>query len=153
MARSKTSSCCARVKLAPKPLASLNFDLGAPGQSTLNSGLAMSVTFSWYLSRMRRASATSFSSRLTMFFFHMPRSSIQPMPNSREATSQAWPKSWEISSLMTEMRNGEPPSRRGANRDAAFAAGKLDGHDLLLALHWSRYQRRKQIYHHRNMRG
>ena len=36
----------------------------------------------------RWASATSFSSRLTMFFFHMPRSSIQCMPNSREAMSQ-----------------------------------------------------------------
>ena len=42
-----------------------------------------------------------------MFFFHMPRSSIQPIPNSCDATWQTWAKSCEISSLMTEMRNGE----------------------------------------------
>src|SRR3954447_26327032 len=68
---------------------------------------------------MRWASATSFSSRLTMFFFHMPRSSIHPMPNSREATSQARPKSWEISSLMTEIRNGEPESAAAYRCEAA----------------------------------
>ena len=35
-----------KVKFAPKALASLNFDFGAPGQSILNSGLAISVTLS-----------------------------------------------------------------------------------------------------------
>src|SRR3954470_1923618 len=69
---------------------------------------------------MRWASATSFSSRLTMFFFHMPRSSIHFMPNSREATSQARPKSCEISSLITEMRKGELGSG-GVKREAAVA--------------------------------
>src|SRR5579863_5813832 len=127
MARSRTSSCWARVKSAPKLFASLNLDFGAPGQSTLKSGLAMSVTLSWNFSRMRRASATSFSSRLMMFFFHMPRSSIHPMPNSRDATSQAWPKSCEISSLMMETRKGEWLSggfkpEAGEKRDAALAA-------------------------------
>src|SRR6202030_4693781 len=50
------------------------------------------------------------------------RNSIQCMPNSRDATSQAWPKSCEISSLMTETRKGELESEGGRNRDAAFAA-------------------------------
>src|SRR5579864_794994 len=55
-----------------------------------------------------------------MFLFHMPRSSIHPMPNSFDATSQTWPKSCEISSLITETRNGEadPPN---AKRDVALA--------------------------------
>ena len=62
-----------------------------------------------------------------MFLFHMPRSSIHPMPNSCDATSQAWPKSWEISSLITETRNGDLLSAElnredGANVDAALAA-------------------------------
>src|ERR1700736_451965 len=42
-----------------------------------------------------------------MFLFHIPRSSIQFMPNSFEATSSVWPKSCDISSLMTDTRNGE----------------------------------------------
>src|SRR6266404_2170802 len=108
MLRSRTSPCWSYVKSALNcaPLG-LNFDLGAPGQSTLKSGLAMSVTRSLYFSRMRRASATSLASSLRMFLFHMPRSSTHSNPNSREMTSQARPKSWPSSSLITEMRKGE----------------------------------------------
>src|SRR5690242_2923268 len=57
-----------------------------------------------------------------MFFFHMPRSSIQPMPNSCEATSQTCPKSWEISSLITETRKGELESRGAPKPPVALAA-------------------------------
>src|SRR5579859_469787 len=71
---------------------------------------------------MRRASATSFSSRLTMFFFHMPRNSIQPMPNSRAAISQTCPKSCEISSLITATRKVDPESTSLPMLEAAFAA-------------------------------
>lgn len=83
------------------------FRLGAPGKSTLNSGLAMSVTRSLYFSSMRRASAISLGSRLRMFLFHIPRSSIHRIPNSHDATSQERPKSCEISSLITAMRKGD----------------------------------------------
>src|SRR5579864_5616320 len=94
MLRSSTSPCCSYVKSALNcaPLG-LNFDFGAPGQSTLKSGLAMSVTRSLYFSRIRRASAISLASRFRMFLFHIPRSSIHSMPNSCAATSQARPKS------------------------------------------------------------
>src|SRR5437899_5561139 len=57
-----------------------------------------------------------------MFLFHMPRSSIHPMPNSLDATSQTWPKSCEISSLITETWNGEADSAIGLKRDAAAVA-------------------------------
>src|SRR5207245_11093126 len=50
---------------------------------------------------------TSFESRLTMFLFHIVRNSIHLIPNSRDATSQAWPKSWLISSLIMETRNDD----------------------------------------------
>src|SRR5581483_5072565 len=56
-----------------------------------------------------------------MFFFHMPRSSIHPMPNSWDATSQARPKSCEISSLITEMRKGEVESVAADRREVALA--------------------------------
>src|SRR6267143_3194647 len=108
MLRSRTSPCWSYVKSALNfaPLG-LNFDLGAPGQSTLNSGLAISVTRSLNFSRMRRASATSVASSFRIFLFHMPRSSIHSKPNSRDMTSQARPKSWPSSSLITEIRKGE----------------------------------------------
>src|SRR5579862_3658199 len=112
---------------------------------------------------MLRASATSFSSSLTIFLFHMPRSSTHPMPNSRDATSQARLKSCEISSLMTEMRNGELTPGGGVNLDAALAvvmatiptrnsrrgnwkdiSGSWPAQDL--DLHGSRQRRCKQIY-------
>src|SRR5437879_2975032 len=57
-----------------------------------------------------------------MFLFHTPRSSIHPMPNSFDATSQTWPKSCEISSLITETRNGEADSAIGLKRDTAAVA-------------------------------
>jgi hypothetical protein len=46
-------------------------------QAHLKSGLAMSVTRNSYLRKMRRASAISRASRLTMFLLHIPRNSIQ----------------------------------------------------------------------------
>ena len=85
--------------------------LGAPGQSTLKSGLAMSVTRRLFFFRRRCASAISLASRLTTFLFHMVRSSIHSIPNCWEATSQAWPKSCEISSLMTAILKGDLPRR------------------------------------------
>src|SRR5258708_40036056 len=42
-----------------------------------------------------------------MFLFHIPRSSIHDIPNSRATTSHTRPKSWLISSLMTARRNGD----------------------------------------------
>src|SRR5678809_166605 len=41
-----------------------------------------------------------------------PAWSTNPMPNSLAATSQAWPKSWEISSVRTERLNVEVAARR-----------------------------------------
>jgi hypothetical protein len=42
-----------------------------------------------------------------MFFFHIPRSSTQDIPNSLLATSHARPKSCEISSFITAVRNND----------------------------------------------
>src|SRR5215475_13243483 len=67
----------------------------------------MSVTRKLFFLSSRTASSISFASRAAIFLFHMPRSSIHSMPNCLEATSQAWPKSCEISSLMTAILNGD----------------------------------------------
>src|SRR6266404_7667650 len=108
MLRSSTSSCCSNVKSALNwSLLGLNFDFGAPGQSTLNSGLAMSVTRRLYFFRRRSDSAISLEFRSSTFLFHMPRSSIQLMPNLCEAISHARPKSCPISSLMTAILKGD----------------------------------------------
>jgi hypothetical protein len=61
-------------------------DLGAPGQSVLKSGLAMSVTCRLYLARIFFDSPISASLRSITFLPHMERSSIQLMPKSCEAT-------------------------------------------------------------------
>ena len=104
----------------------LNFDWGAPGQSTLNKGLAMSVTRNLARSRRRRASATSLLSSLTIFLFHMLRSSIHSRPNSFETISTARAKSWEISSLMTAIRKGEFISRSPVVRkDSSCLSGLI----------------------------
>src|SRR5579859_673861 len=127
--RSKTSSCCSKVKSALNwscrllgSALGLYLDLGAPGQSVLKSGLAISVTRNLFFCRMRRASATSLASRLTMFLSHMPRNSIHCMPNSLEATSQTWPKSCPISSLITAILNGERDAPEKANAGMEEAA-------------------------------
>ena len=102
------------MKLAPKESCSgLNFDLGAPGQSTLKSGPAISVTRRLFFFRMLFASAISLASRFTTFLSHMLRSSIHSIPNCCDATSQARPKSCEISSLITAILNGDLGSRTG----------------------------------------
>ena len=105
-----------------------------------------------------------------MFFFHMPRSSIQPMPNSRDATSQAWPKSCEISSLITETRKGELLSggvkrEAGENPEAAFAAVRATiparnsrrANCMGMTCSWTCVghgnERRKQIYTIESMNG
>src|SRR5581483_3290742 len=132
--RSKTSSCCSKVKsalnwswLLPGAALGLYLDLGAPGQSVLKSGLAISVTRKLFFCRIRRASATSLASRLTMFLSHMPRNSIHCMPNSFDATSQTWPKSWPISSLMTAILKGEriAPEKANEGMDEAAAAAAV----------------------------
>src|SRR4051794_40188855 len=54
-----------------------------------------------------------------MFFFHALRISTQPIPNCCDATSQAWPKSWEISSVITAILNGDF-ARRAESDFAGF---------------------------------
>src|SRR5260370_5233371 len=78
------------------------FEVAAPGQFVSKSGLAISVTCKLNFPSSRRSSAVSFSLRLIMFLFHMPRSSTYPRPNSLDAISSAWPRSWLISSVITE---------------------------------------------------
>src|SRR6202040_4115393 len=95
----------------------MNFDFGAPGQSTLNTGLAMSVTFRLYFFSRRNASAISVASSLVLFLFQSSRISTHPIPNCCEATSQAWPKSCEISSVMTEILNGDFARRAESDCD------------------------------------
>jgi len=103
---SSTSSCSLKPKLAPKlSFLGLYGERGAPGQSVLKSGLAMSVTRSLYLSRMALALAMSASSSVEMFLPHMERNSTHSRPKSLAITEQAWSKSGEISSLITATRN------------------------------------------------
>src|SRR6266516_7122540 len=59
-----------------------------------------------------------------MFFFHMLRSSIHPMSNSCDVISHAWPKSCEISSLMTDTRNGRTVTAGMAKREVALVAAR-----------------------------
>src|SRR5436190_10042342 len=103
MARSSSSSCCSYVKSAPNSgFFGLNGDFGAPGQSGLNTGDGISDTRSLKRSSTPRASATSCASQFMMFLPCIARSSTYSSPNSRAATSQARPKSCEISSVSTE---------------------------------------------------
>src|SRR5439155_17250617 len=82
-------------------------DLGAPGQSTLNSGLAMSVTCRLYLARIFCASAISASEEAWRFLPHISRSSTQCKPKSFAITEHAWSKSCEISSEITDILTGD----------------------------------------------
>ena len=108
MQRSSTLSCCLKSKSAWNwSRFGPSFDCGAPGQLTLKSGLAMSVTRSLYFSRIWRDLSTSSALSSVTFLFHMLRSSIQPSPKSFAATEQARSKSAEISSLITERRKGQ----------------------------------------------
>src|SRR4029077_13925315 len=66
----------------------------------------MSVIRKSYFFSNRKDSAISSESKSRIFLFHIPRSSIHFIPNP-DTTSQARPKSWLISSLMTATRNGE----------------------------------------------
>src|SRR6185437_3048133 len=105
---SSSASCALKSSSAWKvSRRSLCLDVGAPCQSTLNRGLAMSVNFRLYFARIRFDSAIWFASSVVMFLFHMPRSSIQLRPKSFAATEHEWSKSCEISSLMTATRNGQ----------------------------------------------
>src|SRR5271154_3579038 len=82
-------------------------DLGAPGQSTLNNGLAMSVTCSLYLANIFCASAISASEEAWRFLPHISRSSTHCRPKSFAMTEHAWSKSCETSSEITEILNGD----------------------------------------------
>src|ERR1017187_2034955 len=105
---SSTSGCCSYVKSALNwSRLGLYFEVGAPGQSTLKSGLPMSVTRSWYFVTIFCASAISADASFIRFLFHRPRTSIHCIPNSRAATWHAWSKSWEISSVITATRKGD----------------------------------------------
>src|SRR5258705_11513208 len=83
------------------------WDLGAPVQSTLNSGLAMSVTCRLYLARIFCASAISASVETWRFLPHISRSSTHCRPKSFAITEHAWSKSCEISSEITEILKGD----------------------------------------------
>src|SRR5207247_5475801 len=103
IARSRSSFCCSYVKSAPNSgFFGLNGDFGAPGQSVLKTGEAISETRSLKRSRTPRASATSCASQFMMFLPCIARSSTYPRPNSRAATSHARPKTCEISSVRTD---------------------------------------------------
>src|SRR4051812_12770147 len=62
----------------------------------------------------------SFASHMITFLLCIARSSTQPRPNSRAATSQACGKSCEISSVITESLNEEAPPVRQVNGSAAM---------------------------------
>ena len=64
-------------------------DLGAPGQSVLKRGLAMSVTRNWYLARIFSARSRSSPERSIRFLPPMDRSSIQCRPKSLATTEHA----------------------------------------------------------------
>src|SRR5689334_3069249 len=120
-ARSSSSSCCAKVKSAPYcGVFGLNSDFGAPAQSVLNTGDAISETRRLNLSSTALASAMSFASHMITFLLCIARSSTQPRPNSRAAISQAWGKSCEISSVITDSLNEEALPIRQVNGSAAM---------------------------------
>src|ERR1700730_16857663 len=104
------------------------WDFGAPGQSTLNSGLAMSVTCRLYLASIFCASAISASEEAWRFLPHISRNSTQCKPKSFAITEHAWSKSCEISSDMTAILKGDcdgapmPKSGRVAQNAAVIPA-------------------------------
>src|ERR1700734_3162330 len=83
------------------------WDLGAPGQSTLNKGLAMSVTCRLYLANIFCASAISASDEAWRFLPHISRSSTHCSPKSFAMTEHAWSKSCEFSSEITAILKGD----------------------------------------------
>src|ERR1700733_9621898 len=83
---------------------------GAPGQSVLNRGLAISVTRNLCSPRSFFASSTCFASSSVTFLSHIERSSIQRSPKSTETIWHAFSKSWVISSLITARRKGQAPA-------------------------------------------
>src|SRR5262245_48124459 len=113
-ARSNSSSCCSNVKSeAPNSgFFGLYGDFGAPGQSVLKIGDAISDTRRLNFLRIAWASAMSCAFQLMMFLSCIARSSTQPRPNSFEATSHACAKSWEISSVITDSLNAEVSNAR-----------------------------------------
>src|SRR5580704_16917401 len=120
---SSNGSCCLKSKSAWNwSRLGLLLERGAPGQSTLKSGLAISVTRSWYFCKMRCDSAISLASKSVTFLFHMERSSIQCKPKSLVAISQARPKSGVSSSLMTESLNGQLPAKACATLPSCVIA-------------------------------
>src|SRR5260370_1502514 len=130
MLRSTTSSWCLYATSSAPCMSFLEpyCDLGAPGQSTLNSGLAMSVTCRLYLARIFCASAISASEEAWRFLPHISRSSTHCRPKSFAITEHAWSKSCEISSEITEILKGDcdadalPKSGRVAQAAAAIPA-------------------------------
>src|SRR5882757_3878586 len=58
-----------------------------------------------------------------MFLFHIPRSSIHDIPNSRATTSHERPKSWLISSLITARRNGDAIGEPAPNAALEASSG------------------------------
>ena len=127
-AGARTSSCLLKSVVAVKESAlrcGLKWESGAPGQSTLNSGLAMSVTRRLYFARMARARARSSEARSVMFLPHRVRSSTHCRPKSLAATEQAWSKSSEISLVITLSLKGEfiwAKARSGTDRAAVAQA-------------------------------
>ena len=126
MQAARTSSCFLKSAVAAKEsFWALNLERGAPGQSTLKSGLAMSVTRRLYLARMACARVTSSELRSAMFLPHRARISTHWSPNSFEATEHAWSKSGDISSVMTLSLKGEfacARARLGQAKEALVAA-------------------------------
>src|SRR5580700_379820 len=128
MHRSSSLSCALASKSAWN-WSRLSFfdDRGAPGQSVLNSGLAISVTRSLCSSRIFFASSICLASSSVTFLLHIERSSIQRSPNSPDTIWHALSKSCVISSLITASRNGHAPgSAASATREDAPAFA-IDG--------------------------
>src|SRR5258707_6021600 len=67
----------------------------------------MSVTWRLYLARIFCASAIPVSEEAWRFLPHISRSSTYRKPKSFAITEQAWSKSCEISSEITEILNGD----------------------------------------------
>src|ERR1700757_1723723 len=98
-----------------------------------------------------------------MFLFHMPRSSIQDIPNSRATTSQERPKSWPISSLMTARRNGdsmgilEPnaalEARKGNAREATPEVFRNSLREIRAAIRIDSTMRKPAIWEARDITG
>src|ERR1700689_35448 len=107
-------------------------DRGAPGQSVLNNGLAISVTRSLFSSRIFRASSSSFASSSVTFLFHVVPNSIQCRPKSPGTIWHSFSKSCVISSLIPASLNGHVLASNSAvsgaiseNAPALFTSGGI----------------------------